>query len=72
MNETKFDTDYQDDIICPGCGKTQSKGSEYEMFGDYDSSGPHQCGWGCGAIFTAERHISVSYSTELAREETRA
>lgn len=58
-------TDYENQVIFPGCGKSQSQGSEYEMFGNDDTSGPQECGWGCGAIFTAERHVSVTYSTEL-------
>jgi len=50
-----FETDYEDDVVCPHCG--YKHGDSWEM-----QDGKHDCPE-CEKPFDLERHVSVTFST---------
>ena len=57
----RFDTDYQDDPVCPHCGKIQSDAWELSDGGEYDCD--H-----CEEDYVLSRHVEVTYSTSKTKE----
>ncbi len=56
---------YADLITCPYCGH-RHRGSWEVNDGEEGWFGERECGE-CGKLFTGQRHVSVTYSTEIPK-----
>lgn len=52
-------------IVCPHCGYAHRDSWEVND-GEEGWFGDRECG-DCGKVFTGQRHISVTYSTEIPK-----
>jgi transcription elongation factor Elf1 len=55
-------TDYTRDIVCPHCGHEDRDSWEVGR-GEEGDLGEQECG-SCEKPFTAQRHVSITYSSE--------